>query len=90
MMTISRYILRGAFSQNLELPIGSSILSAMSYNENIAIYALVEDAESEVELWNIKVFDTGEKVDILKEHMFLNTVIMYGLAYHVFYKKILR
>lgn len=88
MKSIYKYTLfAGGIS--ITLPKNAEVLSAMSQNHNIVIYALVDIKEKETFELEYFVYGTGNFFESKEGFKFLNTVqfIEDGLVFHVFIKE---
>jgi hypothetical protein len=63
---VQKYPLTTSYSQKLRLPKGSAILTAISENKKLSLFALVPDAGT-LEEWGIKVVATSEVVANMDE-----------------------
>lgn len=88
MKTIHKYNLKSTDYQELVLPLGSKILSVNEQRENIVLYALVDTAITQIELFSIIIHGTGHLANDVEDYIFLGTVKMMNgsLMLHVFYK----
>jgi hypothetical protein len=85
-MKIFKYTLEITDQQPLNLPTGSTLLSAREQNGMLCVWALVDDTQEAKTLYNICIIGTGNPMLLPDNAVFLDTVIMsYGLVWHVFY-----
>lgn len=88
MQTIFKYQLTP--EQTVELPVGAQILYAGMQHGGLFIWALVDDAITQMEIREMKVYGTGQAVNYPvggdKGIRFINTIITMGgqLVLHVF------
>jgi len=91
MKKIYKYTLKPTDFQILELPKKSNIISVIEQNNQIVLYAIINDNMSETELYDIMIKGTGhdlpENFDL---YTFLNSVNLIdgSLIFHVFYKNV--
>jgi len=87
MKRIFKYLLSG---EQLILPKGSIILSAIEQYGKLVLYALVNTETKDEERYSIMVYDTGRPITTdINYYCFLNTVSLLNgqIITHVFYKK---
>lgn len=79
-------------TKNIEinLPLGSQVLSAESQANGVVLYVLLNPEETRSQRFEIKVFGTGEDIHDLEDFVFMGTVKLYGerFMYHVFVRVI--
>lgn len=88
--SIWKFVLEATESQEVEMPVGSEIISAESQGDSVVIYALVKPKEEGKEVYKFLVYGTGHDIRLnITEYRFLDTVKMYSgsLMFHVFYKR---
>lgn len=90
--TIWKYEIYTNGENNIALPAGSKVLSVKNQNEQIVMYALVDEDERRRTLTKVKVFGTGQQILDVEGYDYLDTVSIYNgsLMFHVFYKTIER
>lgn len=89
MKVIYKYILNFVEQQELELPANSKILSVKNQNENIVLYALIDNEITIMKTHLIFIKGTGHNADNIKDCNFIETVKLLGgeLMFHIFTKK---
>ncbi|MGV7002537.1 DUF7352 domain-containing protein [Priestia megaterium] len=89
MYSVWKFPLVADHSQQLDLPLGSKVLSVESQGDDIVIYALVNTEQTEKEVKEIRAYGTGHDIpnDII-EYTFLGTTKLYNdsMVFHIFYK----
>ncbi len=90
---IYKYPLAPTDSQILCLPKGAKILSIITQNEAVCLYAEVNTAavSGADDRYEIRIYGTGHQLrDDLDDFNFLGTVSLHGglLVFHIFYKKV--
>ena len=87
-MIIYKYIIPLESAQELILPKHSVILSVKEQHNRIVLYALADYNLPNTVVFDIRVCNTGEVIDI-EGFVFLGTVKLAGgrLMYHIFYKE---
>jgi hypothetical protein len=86
-MKIYKYTLEITDTQSVEIP-SRHILSAVEQNNEIVVYASIDDDEQKPAKYTFKIVGTGNPSNIdLDQYTFLNTVSLFGgsLIFHVFY-----
>ncbi len=70
--------------QEIELPVGSQILSAKQQYDNICLWYKLNPSITEKETYRVYVVPTGQEVS--EDTIFLNTILMYSdtVVLHVF------
>ena len=83
--SIFKYILDAADVQEIQMPIGSTILSVGVQRDEICIWALIEPDAVKVSR-RIYICPTGREADGLQRVKFLGTVMLHAgnLVFHVF------
>jgi hypothetical protein len=87
---IFKYTLNITDTQMLDLPFKSKILSVMEQNNNIVLYAVVNEHQGIMDKYTIAVIGTGNPISIdIDKYTFLNTVKLHNgtLMFHIFYKR---
>jgi hypothetical protein len=89
MKRIFKYPLQVVDSQKLTIPASSKILSVQNQNEEIVLYALVDDTITLTHTYQIIIHGTGHQADDVLDFNFLGTVSMHGgrLMFHVFTRR---
>lgn len=89
MKRIFKYPIRAVYTQDLQLPAGSKILSVENQDETIVLYALVEDSNDIMQSHQIIIHGTGHPADDVLEATFVGTVKMHNgrLMFHVFTRR---
>lgn len=84
MIRIFKYILDIVTDQTLGLPVGSKILTVMEQNDDVVLYALVDDEEKDIAEHEIRIVGTGHPFPDC--HYFIGTVSTCAgsLVWHVF------
>ena len=90
MKRIFKYQLVVTDSQEITLPVNSKILSVQNQNEEIVLYALVDDKIVLTRKHKIIIHGTGHEADDIVAFNFIGTVSMHGsrLIFHVFERRI--
>jgi hypothetical protein len=89
-MIIYKYPITTADEQTLTLPLGSKILSVQCINEQLYVYALVDENSVAVTMKTILVFGTGQEIEEPIPLMnYIGTVQQYKGMYiwHVFERR---
>lgn len=86
MKRIFKYQLKRTDYQRLHLPIGSKILSVVQQNDNLVLYALVDDDVSIKRPYGVYILITGHSACDVSDATFLGTVKLLDVA-HVFIKQ---
>jgi hypothetical protein len=88
MKSIYKYKLKVQESNVLEIK-SNNILSAMEQENEIMVYALVDDSV-DTKKYEVNVYGTGQEIlkDDIDTYTFLNTVKVDWCVSHVFYKEI--
>lgn len=89
-MKIYKYTLSATDHQPLPLPVGSKILSVANQYDNMVLYAIVTESETQ-DMYDIMVKGTAHDLpDNVNDYQFLGTVKLMGgkLMFHVFYKRV--
>lgn len=95
MRRIFKYPLVITDEQEVELPVGAEVISALNQRGQLVLYAIVDDSVSKTEKRIVRIFGTGHVVDVYhgsnSEYDFIGTVSMMNdeLIWHVFVKKAL-
>ena len=85
-MKIFKYPLAITDKQELYLPPSSTLLSAREQNDNLCVWALVDDIPESADLYEVYVIGTGNLMELPSNATYLDTVVMsYGLVWHIFY-----
>lgn len=77
----------------LALPKGATILSAVILNQELYIYAEVDEKQqSEIDCYQFQAVGTGYIIDVDQPRFFLGTVLLpltptYAEVYHIYYHK---
>jgi hypothetical protein len=89
MKRIFKYPIPVTDHTRLLLPKGSRILSVLNQREQVVLYALVEDATLDTEVWVIEIRGTGHPAMDLEDFPFVGTVELAGvLVFHVFARRV--
>ena len=88
MKRIFKYPLRITYTQELSLPIGSEILSVANQDDNIVLYALVDDSLPCTHNYQVRIYGTGDVAT--DEADFVGTVSMHNsrFMFHVFTRRL--
>lgn len=81
--TIWKFQLNEEQLQQLEVPSGAQILTANFQDDNLCIWALVND-EAPREPRYIRLIGTGQVVDMFETKIYINTVFKNGFVFHIF------
>lgn len=86
MVTIYKYEIDTTDEQKVFMPFDSQIISVVSNNNRIYLYALVRDDEKNFKPKTVYVCGTGHPADHLNRSVFLGTVLTHEgkLVWHVF------
>lgn len=89
MKKIHKYILEAVDVQQLVVPTGSKLLSVKEQFGEIALYALIDDAQGGLDSFEIFIKKTGPLSDNIDNCEFLGTVKLDDgrLMFHVFYSR---
>lgn len=90
MKTIFKYAIYPGHN-DLSLPKGSDVLSALNQHDNIRLYALIPVGNSgDTEQWVINAVGTGFTNTEMQEARFIGSVGLYDgdLVYHVFARRV--
>jgi hypothetical protein len=88
MQKIFKYTLALTDTQEVKLPADARVLSAISQNDSIVIYALVDDLDARVQKFRFEIVGTGHDApeSRIGNTTFLQTVQHGPFVFHVFYK----
>ena len=86
MIRIFKYTLDIVDEQTLNLPTGSKIVSVIEQNNDVVLYALVDDEEKHTNGHVIRIVGTGHPFPDCGEHFFVGTVSNHAgsRVWHVF------
>jgi len=87
MNAIWKYEVEVTDEQNIDMPVGSNIISAQVQDDKICLWVEVDTDEKDVKDVVIEIFGTGNKIsDTSKERRFIDTVQFHGgaLVFHVY------
>lgn len=86
MHKIFKYKLDITDEQTIEFPAGSRILSVIEQDNNLVVYALVNDGIDEIERKLFKIVGTGHSFWYTEQWTYLATVSTYdgNLVWHIF------
>jgi hypothetical protein len=83
MRTIFKYPLRVTDVQKLELPKGATILSVQEQSGTLCLWAEVE-TPSKTSARTFEVIGTGNPISMADNRVYIGTVQMDGLVWHVY------
>jgi hypothetical protein len=88
MNKIFKYELSITDNQKIKLPTGSKVLSAISQENRLVVYALVNTLEARGQNYNFHLVGTGNTINPSKINTmtFLNSVQCGPFVWHVFYE----
>lgn len=83
MRTIFKYPLRIVDVQKVELPAGAKILTAQDQNGTLTLWVEVETPRKTATR-TIEVIGTGNPISVMDNRLYIGTVQMDGLVWHVY------
>jgi hypothetical protein len=85
MKTVYKYPLEVEDKQILKLPVNSKILSANFQGNDLFFWALIDKDRDDTQEVTFYIHGTGHNITE-DGYIFVNTVFINGLVFHVFYK----
>ena len=87
MKRIFKYELEIIEEQTIDLPLSPIFISVMAQEDQVVLYALVDD-EKETRPNVIRIVGTGNPFMDYDECVYLGTVQQYGYVWHIFSKRV--